>query len=109
MTNAGHKTNLTKGATMSMNPIVTGIVCSIVSILLTFFITTIAQKSIYEEMAKKSTKQHIEAQHNNRSVQDYIDTHVRDCKAPHEIERLKTGIAFLVGQMGGDPKKMGLL
>lgn len=91
------------------NPIIVGIVCAFISAMITFFVTTIAQRSMYEELSKKATRQHIEAQHNNKSVQDYIDAHIRECKAPSELERLKTGIAFLVGQMGGDPKKMGLL
>jgi len=92
-----------------VDTITVGIVCSSISALITFFVTTVAQRSIYEELSKKSTKHHIDYHHDGKSVHDFISEHTKACKAPAEIDRLKIGIVFLVGQMGGDPQKMGLL
>lgn len=70
------------------NAILAGLVCSIITGLITFLIMTLLQKTLIEKK---------------------IERHEKKCIAPKNVMAIKTALIFLVTKQDGNLKDLGLI
>jgi len=98
--------------------ILAGAIITLISILVTFFITTISNKDIFSkkiiESIRESMSLHLLISHKDSAV-DLIKEHAKECEACQDIRNikedlliLKMGLKYLVENSGGNPKDIGL-
>jgi len=98
--------------------ILAGAIITLISVLITFFITSISNKEIFSkkiiESIKESMSLHLLISHKESAV-DLIKEHIKECEACQDIRGikedlliLKMGLKYLVEKLGGNPKDIGL-
>lgn len=110
----------------TLTVILLSILASVMSILVTFFFTSISDnkklKRVTDDMAK-NIKEYLlshEATHHKKEVQDIVDDivckHQNTCPAAtqfsqvqNDIRDIRTGLIFLVVKNNGDPRELGLV
>jgi len=90
-----------------MTTLIVGLVCIIMGALLTFFITTLSQRNLFNKIAKDITNVH-ERIHHNIPIKKAIIEHESKCQAHKEISSIKSALIFLVVKQGGNIKDLGL-
>lgn len=87
------------------------VIAAILSSLVTFFVTILASRKAFQDAAVEAVKQH-EAVHHQGNVfevtKEAINEHRRDCSAPAMVNKIHTAVVWIVGEMKGDPQKLGL-
>ncbi len=91
--------------------IMIAVIAAILSALLTFFVTMLASRKAFKEAAVEAVKQH-EAVHHQGNIFDVtkeaITEHRRACPAPGKVDKIHTAVVWIVGEMKGDPQRLGL-
>lgn len=87
-------------------------ISAVLSGLLTFFVTIMISRKAFEDAAVKAVQQH-EAVHHQGNVfevtKDAIREHREACPAPATTAKLHSAMLWIVSEMGGDPKQVGLI
>jgi hypothetical protein len=92
-----------------MHPVLVGIVCSVISVLLTYTLTTLVDRKVFKAMLDEHILNH-EKEHHKKSIMDMIEKHENTCDARQDLASIKLGLAFLISkQPDGDPRKFGLV
>lgn len=76
--------------------IIVGVIIVCITALVTYFITSVSQKTSLKELMTEHTR-------------NKLTEHSRDCKAVKRIEKMERAIIYIVVQLGGNPKDLGLL
>ena len=84
------------------------VVCLFIGALISYFITTMAQRNVITRLAKDILINH-EKEHHKDSPAELIKEHEKGCIASQGYNALHTGIVFLVTKQGGDLKDLGLI
>jgi len=89
--------------------VIVGIVCSVISILITYMVTTMVDRKYLKALVNEVMVNH-ERQMHQEKMTSLIEQHENTCLARLDFVTIKTALAFLVAkQPGGDPKALGLL
>ena len=84
------------------------IIGAVIGALISFFVTTLSQRKMFTDISQTMIDVHVRIAHQH-DMEDLIKQHEKGCNASKDITKLQKGLIFLVGQLGGDPKDIGLL
>jgi hypothetical protein len=91
---------------------VVGIVCALVAGLLTFTLTVLSSRRVFTNEAKSAVEQHVGVWHQD-SMYEHVDRemkeHETECPARRDTEKIKTALIWMVVEMKGNPKELGLI
>ncbi len=102
-----------------MSPLWTGIavgfVCTVFSVLITFFVTSVSKDNIMKNKIIQGIDIHKQIDH-QKSPTDLINMHEVKCDAKKDMPevkvsliRIKTALAFLVREANGNPEDYDLI
>jgi len=83
------------------------VVCLFIGALISYFVTTMAQRNVITRLAKDVIINH-EKEHHKESVIELIEKYENNCEAKRGYHALHTGIVFLVTKEGGNLQDLGL-
>lgn len=92
---------------MTNSQVVFGLIISLVSVLATFFVTTIAQKSSLKSIVLETIQ--LEKSYILSEITTRMAEHECTCVARRRVDKMERAMVFLVTHLGGNPKELGLL
>jgi hypothetical protein len=96
---------------ISQAAIITIVTTTLVTALVTFFVTTVSGRRSYESYIREVVESHVKANH-SVDVGSLIDTklmrHENTCDGHRRIRRIESAVIFLVVKSGGTLEEAGL-
>jgi hypothetical protein len=92
---------------MTLDTVITFLVGGVISTLLTSFIHNINSRKNIKEVVTEVIDAHEKQYHSVNPIES-IKEHVDSCKANERIVRIEKAIIYIVCQLGGNPKELGI-
>jgi len=93
---------------MTMDTITTLLVGGIISSLLTSFIHTLNSRKIIKEVVTEVIHNH-EKQYHIENPSKNLQDHIVNCQSNNRIIKIEKALIYIVCQIGGNPKELGLV
>lgn len=95
---------------MTIDNVTIVLVSSSITALVTFFVTSIANKksiqNTVQEVMIACVQNHEKLYHR---PEDSMKIHIENCRAGKRVDKMERALIYIVSQLGGDPKTLGLL
>lgn len=79
-----------------------------VSALITFFFTNISNRKATKDLINDVVIAHEKLYH-SINPESSLKEHIVNCKANRKIDKMEKALIYIVSQLGGDPKELGLI
>lgn len=93
---------------MTTGTLETVLITGAITALLTFFITSITQKTAIKSIVDTAVMTH-EKIHHSKDTEKMLVDHIANCQAINKVDRMEKALIYIVTNLGGDPKELGLI
>lgn len=95
---------------MTFDNVTIVLVSASISALTTFFFTSLANRKALQVTIKEVMNESITAHEKLcHRPEDSVKLHIETCKAGKRIDKMERALIYIVSQLGGDPKALGLI